>query len=503
MKIKIVQRYLNRSIVEADMILLTWNSWNDYGFLTVFGIIYFDQEMNRHNIGNVRIGYYGQKDGDRRLSKEDELEFLSDEFFSLGAGTEYYENLKRLKKDQRESILHALRDIAYNPSILELAQHEEVTKSSLFRGLDIATVKGQYHRMALGGAKLTNFRFWFNSPKIRPESPEMKLSFKVVPESNPPTNIHVIIGRNGVGKTSLINNMISSLYHGEEEMKTGLYFKEADDRFVNVVQISFSAFDMMVPFFDRESPETNIEFKYIGLKREASNSALGFSIKSGPDLSAEFRESFTECLETFKTDNLIKGIRALESDPNFKEADILQLLDLSGMEFEKKAKELFDKLSSGHMIILLSITRLIETVQEKTLVFIDEPEAHLHPPLLSAFTRSLSELLIDLNGVCIIATHSPVILQEVPQNCVYKLQRFGANASATRPEIQTFGENVGILTREIFGLEVTDSGFYQLLKKAVSEVKNYEELLEYFDGELGMEARSIARVLFANQRNQL
>lgn len=62
--------------------------------------------------------------------------------------------------------------------------------------------------------------------------------------------------------------------------------------------------------------------------------------------------------------------------------------------------------------------------RRKTLVLIDEPESHLHPPLLSAFIRALSDLLLDRNGLSIIATHSPVVLQEVPKRCVWKINRF-------------------------------------------------------------------------------
>ena len=64
------------------------------------------------------------------------------------------------------------------------------------------------------------------------------------------------------------------------------------------------------------------------------------------------------------------------------------------------------------------MTHLADRVAERTLVLIDEPETHLHPPLLSAFVRAMSDLLIDRNGVAIIATHSPVVLQETPRTCV-------------------------------------------------------------------------------------
>lgn len=76
----------------------------------------------------------------------------------------------------------------------------------------------------------------------------------------------------------------------------------------------------------------------------------------------------------------------------------------------------FEKLSSGHKVILLTVAKLIELVEEKTLVLMDEPEEHLHPPLVAAFIRALSNLLTYRNGVGIVATHSPVIVQEVPKN---------------------------------------------------------------------------------------
>jgi len=165
----------------------------------------------------------------------------------------------------------------------------------------------------------------------------------------------------------------------------------------------------------------------------------------------------------------------------------------------EKSRKIFKNLSSGHQIVLLTITRLVESVEERTLVLLDEPESHLHPPLLSAFVRSLSELLVYRNGVAIIATHSPVILQEVPKNSVWKLRRNGAEAIAERPEIETFGENVGTLTREVFGLEVTQSGFHKLLQDAVNQNQNFEQTMQMFGNELGSEARAILRALIVDR----
>jgi len=189
----------------------------------------------------------------------------------------------------------------------------------------------------------------------------------------------------------------------------------------------------------------------------------------------------------------------LETDPLFKDAAVTDLVDPNAEdeEFKSAAASTFKNLSSGHKVVLLTITKLVEKTEERTLVLLDEPEAHLHPPLLSAFVRALSDLLVDRNGVAIIATHSPVVLQEVPRNCVWKIRRTGREAIVERPDIETFGENVGILTREVFGLEVAHSGFHKLISDSVQADGQFEAVVETFGEQLGSEAKAIVRGLIA------
>ena len=141
-------------------------------------------------------------------------------------------------------------------------------------------------------------------------------------------------------------------------------------------------------------------------------------------------------------------------------------------------------------------------MDEKTLVLLDEPEGHLHPPLLSAFVRCLSDLLVKRNGVAIIATHSPVVLQEVPRACAWKLRRSRDVSVFERPSTETFGENIGLLTREVFGLEVTRSGFHQLLEESVNAEMTYTDVIARFDGQLEAEARAIVQALVAEREDQ-
>ena len=117
-------------------------------------------------------------------------------------------------------------------------------------------------------------------------------------------------------------------------------------------------------------------------------------------------------------------------------------------------------------------------------------------------TRPISPItasIIQKNGLAIISTHSPVILQEVPKNCIWQLYRNNTILRAVRPERETFGENVGVLINDVFGLEVTHSGFHGMLLQMVEAGLTYEEILNKFDFRVGMEARSILRILLANR----
>jgi predicted ATPase len=363
--------------------------------------------------------------------------------------------------------------------------------------------------MALGGARLSQYHFAYHSVAMgRSKKPSVILSFDVQPESLPPTNIHVIIGRNGVGKTHLLDAMSKALVdqNGDSTENGRFELLNADSGeglFANVVSVAFSAFDPFEPLAsDYQRRKAGVKYSYIGLKRMAKpGEEKALPPKSPQRLSREFDESAKICRQGARASRWARALKLLESDPLFKDAQVATFVppeDDSALPSGSTAG-IFTRLSSGHKIVLLTITRLVETVAERTLVLLDEPEAHLHPPLLSAFIRALSDLLVNRNGVAIIATHSPVVLQEVPKNCVWKLRRSGAILAAERPEIETFGENVGVLTREVFGLEVTQSGFHRLLAESITASRSYEQVMRQFNGELGGEAKAIVRGLLAER----
>jgi hypothetical protein len=107
---------------------------------------------------------------------------------------------------------------------------------------------------------------------------------------------------------------------------------------------------------------------------------------------------------------------------------------------------------------------------------------------------------MDRNGLALIATHSPVVLQEIPKKSVWALQRTGEDVRVDHPELETFGENVGVITREIFTLEVKRTGFHAMIEELAQRGLSFDEILAAFGDNLGAEGRALARA--AARRNR-
>jgi predicted ATPase len=491
-----------------DLFYFCRDNWDDYNYKTSFDTYYYDSAGDFHEIGPIKIGYKNMQQGTRVFDHiSNEFDSLPDDYFSLGQSEEYYERISELGDNLRRSILECLHDIAFDLTLYNRVKNEDVVKKSLLRGISEFSLKYQLNRMANGGARLTKYEFTYSSPKphTKGDFTSIQLNFRVIPGSNPPTNIHVLIGRNGTGKTRLLQNMIRSIRLNDPSCGCFEYDKgthrygSIEEQFANVLCVAFSPFD---DFSCTQKGESSIPYTYIGLEKKNSELDLFSTIEN------QFLKSFVSCMTNAqKKKRWVKTTDILKSDPTFSESQLDAIADEFedwaniNSEIEGRVKSAFSQLSSGHKVTLLIITSCVDKLEEKSIVLMDEPENHLHPPLLSAFIRAFSYLLMDRNGVAIISTHSPVVLQEVPSTCVWALRRTGCNLDAERLSIETFGSNIGLLTSQVFGLEVTESGFHKLLREAAKEYTDYDTIIEKFDGKLGDEAKGILRTMLAIKRN--
>lgn len=484
------------------------DNWDDYNYKTSFTAFYYDARGELIEIGPVKIGYVGMEKGAVYDAIPKSFTSLPDQFFSLGQSDEYYENLKGLGDDIRKCVLTAINDIAYNLDRFEVVVEENVTAISLLRDISKSTVRQQFNRIAHGGVRLTNFDFKYTSPRptLDGSFSSIELTFCVNPNQNPPSNIHVLIGRNGTGKTRLLQNMIRSIRLDDASFGTFGYtyssgYSNGESQFTNMLCVAFSPFDNFSCTLEGKA-QGEIPYTYIGLDKESSNLIDA--------IERQFWGSFVRCMSnSSKKQRWVDTVQILKSDPAFEKSKIdffTQVFEEAckaetGIEnAEQQIKKTFSELSSGHKVTLLIITNCVDKLVERSIVFMDEPENHLHPPLLSAFIRAFSYLLMDRNGVAIISTHSPVILQEVPRNCVWALRRQESSLTAERLPVETFGSSIGLLTSQVFGLEVTESGFHKLISEAVEKYGDYNQIIQEFQGSLGEEAKGIIRTLLALQQ---
>ena len=379
MKFKIVDTL--PATIEKETIYLVNNSWDDwFEFETVYIVHY-----QRTNIGGIKIGRKGQTE--RRAALPAEFSSLPHDYFSLGTYIDYYTNLNKL--ECRENILVALRDIAYDLQLFNEVCAERVTRISLLREISPNMVRGQLHRIADGGAPLTNYDFKYILPDKEAWGDEYQhLDFHVdIKHKTPPSNIHVLIGNNGIGKTTILKGMIHALIEDSDFTQYGTFETDWSENFSNIVHISFSAFDM--PLFPKHTANAKLPYVYVGLMKltDSSDGKVHLSIKNRKDLSESFFENYYNIITCQKKTLWERSIDILEVDTTFQDLNLKTWKKIDDTAFKKyicsmspfenetdsefkkrihkqyyqeRVSELFNSLSSGHKNILLTLASLVE-----------------------------------------------------------------------------------------------------------------------------------------------
>ncbi|WP_323785229.1 AAA family ATPase [Thalassovita sp.] len=507
-------KFINQTYPPGDfethknLCVLSDDGWDDFGFKTAFKATLFDSQGTRYDLGSLKIMSKGMESGRVRIPRNSDG--LGPTYCSLGGDRDYYLGLAEIDVPLRNSYLDGVRDCVKNLDIWAEFREEEAMGSSLLRWVSVRDVEVSFPRILAGSSELTSFSFkYLFRPYIGAE--EEFCHFQVEPETLPPSNIHVLIGRNGVGKTRLIAGMADALTESKAATislpgRFEFLDKESDAEtdFLNLVVVAYSVFDRLNPINKGTNrTKRGVPYQYVGIKKFSDGEAEeDITLKSSDDMTSEFDDCLWSIIaDASRLERWIKALKVLESDPGIKALNFPSLLEDPDDLMRNEIRQKFEELSSGHKIVLLTIARLVELVSDRTLVLIDEPETHLHPPLLGSFVRALSELLMARNGVAILATHSPVVLQEVPSSCVSVLRSSGSSMRIDRPEIETFAENVGMLTRKVFGLEVEESGYFNLIRKN-ADGRVFEDLLDQFDNNIGTEGRALARALTAKGEGQ-
>ena len=432
------------------------DNWNDYGFRTLMRLMYFESATRFENLAYIKTMKRGESSTLDVLPKT--FKTLDNTFCSLLQDESYYFDLKKKFPDTYQSILIALRDVALFPRIHHEFENDNIFKTSINR--DNAQEKLiRTVRFVLQGENIAEY-FKFNYLYKPPYSEDgINLNFDFAYANEYEQRIYSIIGKNGTGKTRLLSSLANDL---SDEGNLNVISRKP--KYGAILHISCSYFDSF------EIPESDAAFNYIhiGLKK--------------PDGSLITRsEMLIRCIESLYTmkespNLLYTWGQIIENflDPNILE-DVLK--DRFRDFNEEKFKALFNVFSSGQSILTYIFTVVVANIRNNSLILYDEPETHLHPNAIREVVNTLYSLVDNFESFCIIGTHSPIIVQEIPSRNVFVLNRINNAIDLSLLENESFGENLATITDEIFGNTEIPKHFLRVLRKMVNEGKSFEDIV--------------------------
>ena len=455
-------------------IYLISDSWDDFGWKTMFNVFYFRNKIEVIEVGYVKIL---QKDTTTTIIKND-LDQLPDDYISIGSSIKYYEEIIKLPVEEYEVILRTLNDSIFKgEKFSKNFFNDQGWKTSIMRFSE--TEKAFNEAGKLFRIKYKNFeertKFLFTTRVIGFDSDhEILFNFE---KNKIPFRSNVLIGKNGTGKTSLLANMANAL-SGQLNDKNSFGYFEPRPFFSKIIAISYSIFDKF------EIPKVNngaFSYLFLGIRISETKDEE----EDGKFISrSEMKEKFLLAVSFIEKNGRVETWRKVIGN-------LLSIDDFNSREYE----DIFNKTSSGEAILLNIFTNVIAYIKEQSLLLIDEPEVHLHPNAISNFTKTLNEILDEFDSYAIISTHSPIVVQEIPSKYIHILRREGGEPIVNDLNIESFGENLSVVTNEIFETDFSESNYKSVLQE-LSKIYSYEEIMLLFSNGLSFNAKLYLQSLF-------
>lgn len=455
----------NNSNINECFVLISNKGWNDFGIVSEFTMYFKSKQTKLFEIGRVKIIHTSEIHTFEVI--ENNFKKLDNNFCSLGQELNYYINLKNLFGDNIRNILWALQDTAFFSTIQEKFEHNYNFKTSLIRYDEIERLmrEAKYKIYGFNSNNLYSFKYSFK-PKFADS--EVEIDFNFDNNSLIPNRIYAIIGKNGTGKTQLVTTLPLDISNKKDEN-----FTPKTPLFSKVIAVSYSSFDRF------KIPKKTAEFNYVycglkdenGKRLEEDELILRFQ-KSYEKISEQSRiEIFLDTLVEFIDKELVKEF-------------IIYKIETGEYEINYgKFVEIINILSSGQSILILIITEIIANIRYDSLLIYDEPETHLHPNAISQLINTIYELSRIFQSYCIIATHSPIIVQELLSKNVYVVEREGNYASIRKPGKETFGENLSTIIEEIFGNREIPKQFKIILSDLIKKGMSYEDIIKEIESD--------------------
>ena len=493
----IIQRERNvKTVIRPDegmsfpVFVLMEDGWNDYSYRTMCDVfVYTGINAQPIPLGYTKIMYRGQKTGNWVFEDRDTgpISPLGSKYCSLAVDPKFYEELNRTVGKRRARVfLKAVRDAAYLPDIWRRFENEDCFQTSLLRSVAAATETRDLVAKFFGertSRVVNQFEYIIRLPGAA-SSHQISLDFRAAPPV--PRRMILLVGPNGTGKTQVLANLaiaLTGVVEAPDSEEARMKIQQASGlvspipSFYSVVAISFNAFDdFEIPQIDDPDDagrKQQTRYTYCGIRDEEGG------IKSQRELKKTIEDQIFS-MEHEKLRILEKAVGDVINERVAEDLVQFQIFDR------------YDYLSAGQRIAANILTHLVANLRDQSLVLIDEPETHLHPALITRLLSQISELLRRFGSFAIVATHSPLLVQQTTSKSIRVFSRSeNDGAEVGVPDFECFGENISALTNRLFNPGEARRDYAELLKRLMKKHKHDAEKVEAeFPDGLGGNART-------------
>ena len=430
------------------ILVFNWD-WTDYEYHTWFCLFYFASEADRRMIGELKL-MNSEQDNTMDALPEEFDEPLDDSFCSLGIKTDYYIGLRQELKNEQliKEVQHYLCDCTFEPAIYDQHRDERIFNVSLMRDLSAmdALQEGQSLAMGIEPDEMYSFSYTYHPKYDNSLYADWKVHIPYKPLKFMRT--FGIIGINGVGKTQILSSFITDLLAQKvDNFKSLPHFK-------NIIVICSTPFDSY-PVEKQDTRE--IVYRLCCLEQDKTLTLDGIKqnlnrIMKQPTVEhVSMLTVWVDLIREYVDSAFVDHVVILKRD-----ADGSEYYDINGDDLGSNV----NILSSGQLHILSLVTYICANIHYRSLLFIDEPEVHLHPHITMEFMAMLSGLLSVFKSYAIIATHTPLVVREMAGKNVFLMQKMQDGIPQIAPVgFETLGEDVGTLYRNLFGYDEQSSYF--------------------------------------------
>lgn len=354
------------------------------------------------------------------------------------------------------------------------------------------------------------------------------------------TNINLLIGRNGSGKSHVLRHVV--------DLVTGVVETNSSPYFHKVVVVAYSPFEtfrtenQLFEALENGQPPADTrekmsrrslmvnKYAYVGFKdpdgrfsldwpKESSAHALvkilAFDEESSFRDTSRFKLLFDTLQKSIDFDALAltsqdgQRLTLTVDEPHQHKARwYADNVDAQqGIGFYKRDSKALDlvpvNLSSGQQIYSYLLPNLVAEVEDESLIILDEPELYLHPAMEVSQINMVKELLKATQSNAVVATHSSILAREVERQGVVVLRREGARTIASPPPFETFGQSVELIMGEAFDDYRVRKAYQDSLDSAAAPYATPQQAIAELAGKVGDEALAYLASKLANDDDEL